>query len=173
MTDSDNTQHPADSQAAMDPALRARLLAATTAHIRRGRRKAQALRAAALLAAFAGGVALTLAMRPAPVPQMNSSPALSTVAANDEPPVEPTPAIVDAAALFSDPEALAFAYDRADDAGKLHLLKEAGDHELSVNQDIRAALDYYRQWIVLADAATRQTYDETDTWLLASLKHTP
>jgi hypothetical protein len=77
------------------------------------------------------------------------------------------------AELFADPEALAFAYDATDDAGKLRLLKGAGDYELNVNQDVRAALDYYRQWIVLADATTRDQYDETDTWLLASLKHSP
>jgi len=148
----------------LDPALRERLFAATRTQIRRRRQRRTGGQLAALVAAFTAGALLTSGRgtthNPVDVATANSA----------EQAPEQAPSSVP---LFADPEALAFAYDATDDAGKLRLLKEAGDYELNVNQDIRAALDYYRQWIRLADAATRKAYDETDTWLLASLKYTP
>ena len=55
-------------------------------------------------------------------------------------------------------------------AAKRAELKAAGDYELDVNGDVRAALDYYQQWIQLANESMRSEYDQSDTWLLASLK---
>ena len=173
MTDTqpeDRLAHEADLPE-LDPGLHARLLTATTAHIRHRRHRARLVQAAAVVIAFASGIAATLALQDSPGQQLANESA--NTSSTSTPTTATQTALDPETGLFDDPEALAFAYDAADDAERLRLLKEAGDHELNVNQDIRAALDYYRQWVVLADAATRQTYDETDTWLLASLKHTP
>lgn len=176
------TYEPPEERLAREPDLpgmsfkfRERLFEATADHLRRRRVRARIVRLSSLAGAFAAGMLVMFAATPRvptpidPVSGFGTSDGVTT--AENSPAGTQSPASEDL--VFDDPEALAFAFDAADHNGRMDLLKAAGDHELSVNSDIRAALDYYRQWIDLADTGARKNYDETDTWLLASLKHTP
>jgi hypothetical protein len=157
----------------LDAGLRARLLDATTAHIRGRRRRSQLARVAAVALAFASGMAVMAGLRNTPGPATTASSASDPPAVSQQAGGETEHFDGFEVTLFDDPEALAFAYDAADAPGRLRLVKAAGDYELNVRGDVRAALDYYRQWVRIADETTRTKYDESDTWLLASLKHTP
>lgn len=154
----------------MDELFRAQLLDTTTRVVRARRHRRVALQIAAVALAFVSGM-LTMAQWRAPQPETGSANTAQTETTPDPGTPEIIPAATPSTPLFADPEALARAYDAASDDERLRLLRGAGDYELNTRGDVRTALAYYEQWVRHADVETRTRYDESDTWLLASLKH--
>lgn len=157
----------------MDGLLRARLLETTTRAVRARRHRRMALQAAAVALAFVSGM-LTMAQwtsTKSASSTMSTASIPSTTTASESAPDPGNEESQPATPIYADPEALAMAFDKADTPERLRLLRGAGDYELNDRGDVRTALAYYEQWVRLADEPVRREFNESDSWLLASLKH--
>ena len=148
----------------LDIVLRRDLLAATTRVIRVRKFQRIGLQAAAVVLVFVSGMLTMAQFRESTALPAQQNPVANANVSSIEP-LPPSPPI------YADPEALARAYDAASHEERLRLLKGAGDYELNTRSDVRSALTFYEQWVHLADEPTRTKFDDSDTWLLASLKH--
>jgi len=166
--ESDEALSAAANLPAFDAAKREELFAATTRVLRNRRSSRVVMQAAAIILAFVSGMVAMNQFRSPSAPTTGKIPATAGITSAGGSPVK---AAVDDSAILSDPEALARAYDAATPGERLSLLKRAGDYALNERGDLRDALDYYRQWLRLADPPTRSKFDGSDSWLLASLKH--
>jgi len=161
------------SQDGTDSALRAKVLARTTAVIRTRRRMKRAGAVAALAGCYLAGV-LTMSALRAPAAPISAAPggltAENTVHgdSNTAPPV--TRPLVrpedDGVIPSSGPAARTVAkfspYDR---------LRRTGDRQLEDDNDVAAAARTYRRALKLASPTERDIVLDKDTWLLMAMKN--
>lgn len=152
-----------------DPELRNRILAATTAQVKRRAGRRPMRTAAGWAAAYALGVATVLmwmALPPLPRGEEPVAPVQS-----------PRPVVSDGSAPSAtpadvpiDPEQLAFRLREATSAERPALLKRAADRVLVERGDVNRAAAYYEQYLQETAATVWTDASPQDTWLLAALR---
>lgn len=149
-----------------DPELRNRILAATTAQVKRRASRRPIRTAASWATAYALGVATVLIWTAIPRGEEPAAPVQS-----------PRPVVSDGSAPSAtpadvpiDPEQLAFRLREATSAERPALLKRAADRVLVERGDVNRAAAYYEQYLQETAATVWTDASPQDTWLLAALR---
>lgn len=150
-------------------ALRERLLADTTKIVLGRARRGRPWQVVGWGLAYAAGIAtawFTLAMWQADQAGAPRIAAARPAEATPVPPADPEPM-----APRVTPEMLRYRVATAPREQQIQLLKQAGDLYLRERNDLRSAVECYRQVLELSDRPEQLAVLPEDTWLLAELKN--